>query len=138
KTDENHQVLSFVGWSYTGVGTRGRVRNDGKLRRANNTVIAAGQWLIFRFDDTRMIGRDALPPAGIPGLGDSGGPAFLQTEEGMQLVGVALGQIENDQDLYSQGRYGTLSLYERISSHYAWIQETALSAETALSVKSRP
>ncbi len=120
--DEAGQVLSFLGWGYTGSGTRGRARNDGKFRRAYNTVFTAGQWLEFHFDDPRVSGSNALPLEGIPGLGDSGGPAILETEEfGPVLVGVALGEIANEEEPFSQGRYGSVSLYERVSTHYDWI-----------------
>lgn len=121
-SDEQNQILSMIGWGYTGIGTHGRSDNDGKLRRAQNRVEKADQWLEFLFDDPRMINSAALQMEGVPGLGDSGGPAILETPEGMVLLGVALGEID-DPDTIEQGRYGAVSLYERVSSHYLWIMQ---------------
>lgn len=123
--DEKDQILSLIGWGYTGEGVHGRASNDGKLRRAENSVMFAGKWLEFLFDDPRTLDSPALPLEGVPGLGDSGGPALLDGPEGLVLVGVALGEIDNPTAL-EQGRYGAVSLYERVSSHYQWIMQTML------------
>lgn len=123
-TDEENKVVSFLGWGYTGIGTVGRRGNDGKLRLAQNTVFEAGQWLKFRFDDPRNRDQDVLLLEGVPGLGDSGGPALLETESGLRLLGVALGELEDPQNPdAAQGLYGAIELYERISSHQSWIDE---------------
>ena len=120
--DEMDKVVSFVGWGFTGMGTRGETDNDGKMRRAQNTVMNAGKWLEFIFDDPRDSNSTALPLEGVPGLGDSGGPALMETPQGMMIMGVALGEINNP--LAAQrGGYGTISLYERVSSHYAWMMQ---------------
>ncbi len=118
--DELGKVVSFVGWGFTGMGTPGIMDNDGKMRRAQNTVMNAGKWLEFLFDDPREANSLALPLEGVPGLGDSGGPALIETPRGLMIMGVALGEINNplaDQ----QGAYGSISLYERVSTHYDWI-----------------
>ena len=120
--NEKDQILSLIGWGYTGEGTRGLASNDGKLRRAQNSVMFAGKWLEFVFDDPRALNSPALPLEGVPGLGDSGGPALLETPEGLFLLGVALGEIDNPAE-NDQGRYGAVSLYERISTHYSWIMQ---------------
>ncbi len=121
--DEKDQILSLIGWGYTGEGIHGRASNDGKLRRAENSVMFAGKWLEFMFDDPRATGNQSLPLEGVPGLGDSGGPALLSGPDGPILVGVALGEIDNPAET-EQGRYGAVSLYERVSSHYQWIMQT--------------
>ncbi len=118
--DELDKVVSFVGWGFSGMGTPGIMDNDGKMRRAQNKVMNAGKWLEFVFDDPRETNSTALPLEGIPGLGDSGGPALLETPQGMMIMGVALGEINNP-NAPQQGAYGSISLYERVSTHYAWI-----------------
>ncbi|MBN4075305.1 MAG: hypothetical protein COA71_03960 [SAR86 cluster bacterium] len=120
RRDEIDKVVSLVGWGFTGRGTRGGTTNDGKLRRAQNAVMNAGKWLEFVFDDPRDINSAALQLEGVPGLGDSGGPALLETSEGTMLMGVALGEIDNP-NAAQQGGYGSISLYERVSTHYAWV-----------------
>lgn len=120
-TDEINQVFSLLGWGFTGIGTRGLTSNDGSFRRAENRVVEAAQWLTFLFDDPRQSGNQALALEGVPGLGDSGGPALLETGNGMVLAGIALGELEEGESPPSQGRYGTLQVYERISSHLEWI-----------------
>jgi secreted trypsin-like serine protease len=120
--DEKDKVVSFVGWGFTGKGTEGGTGNDGKLRRAQNTVMNAGKWLEFVFDDPRDADSSALQLEGVPGLGDSGGPALFEGSEGMMLMGVALGEIHNPMAV-QQGGYGSIALYERVSTHYSWVLE---------------
>jgi len=122
ETDEKDQVLLLIGWGYTGEGTHGLSSNDGKMRRAENSVMFAGKWLEFLFDDPRELNSPALPLEGVPGLGDSGGPALIEGVQGPILLGVALGEIDNPTEL-EQGHYGAVSLYERISTHYQWIMQ---------------
>ena len=119
--DEVQQVVSFIGWGYTGTGVSGRRVNDGKMRLAHNTVIDAGQWLLFHFDDPRDSYTRALPLEGIPGLGDSGGPAFLYDGQEALLIGVAVGEMELEGVPGPQGLYGSVEVYERISLHLEWI-----------------
>ena len=57
------------------------------------------------------------------GLGDSGGPALVETAAGVRLAGVAVGQLVNViYDEETQGRYGAIAIYERVSSHLQWIE----------------
>lgn len=121
-TDEQDKVFSLLGWGFTGIGTRGRQGNDGRFRRAENRVSAAGQWLEFLFDDPRQPGNGALDLEGVPGLGDSGGPALLETDEGLVIAGIAVGELEEGESPEFQGLYGTTQIYERVSSHLGWIE----------------
>ena len=122
-SNELGRVYSLMGWGYHGIGTRGYRSNDGRLRRAENRVIASGQWLEFRFDDPREAGSQALTLEGIPGLGDSGSPALLETDDGLVVVGITVGELEEGDAPAHQGLYGTVQLYERISSHLDWIEQ---------------
>jgi len=64
------------------------------------------------------------------GLGDSGGPALITTASGLRLAGVAVGQLLNvGYDEETQGRYGAIAIYERISSHITWIEFVINSSE---------
>jgi hypothetical protein len=119
--NESQQVFSLLGWGFTGIGTLGMSRNDGRFRRAENRVEQADQWLRFRFEDPRVNGNQALELEGVPGLGDSGGPALLETENGFLLAGIALGELEEGDAPSAQGLYGTVQVYERISNHLEWI-----------------
>ena len=118
--DERDKVVTFLGWGFTGEGTKGGTGNDGKMRRAQNTVMNAGKWLEFIFDDPRDNNSTALLLEGVPGLGDSGGPALFETPDGLLLMGVALGEINNPLAA-KQGVYGSISLYERVSTYYSWV-----------------
>lgn len=123
-SNELDLIVSLLGWGYTGIGTLGRQDNDGKLRRAKNTIAIAGQWLQFNFDDPRQQNSRSLPLEGVPGLGDSGGPALLEAEGGLHLVGVAVGEVADSAYVGAkQGRYGATEIYERISSHVDWINQ---------------
>jgi secreted trypsin-like serine protease len=121
KFDEMGQVVYFLGWGYAGTGNSLRRFNDGRLRRAQNTVAAADTQLRFHFDDpTERLSR-AVALEGIPGLGDSGGPAILNAGGNNSLAGVAVGELNQGR---RAGAYGAVVIYERISRHRVWIDET--------------
>ena len=123
EADEQGKPLLLLGWGFSGIGTVGRSGNDGRLRRAYNRVQEAGRFLTFRFDDPREAGQRPLPLEGVPGLGDSGGPALLETGSGLAILGVALGElVDPEAPEAPQGLYGAIEIYERISSHLQWIE----------------
>ena len=122
-TGELAQVMELVGWGFSGIGTVGRQGNDGRFRRAQNQVEEASQWLWFRFDDPRQDNPRALELEGVPGLGDSGGPALWSHEGNWLLSGVAVGELEPENPADSQGRYGAIEIYERVSMHLTWINQ---------------
>lgn len=119
--DELDLVAVLVGWGSTGNGVSGRYRNDGKFRRAQNRVEGVGEWLEFHFDDPRLPDSRALALEGLPGLGDSGGPALFESDGGLVLLGIAVGELERDDLGGRQGLYGATGIYERISRHAEWI-----------------
>lgn len=128
--DEAAHVATLVGWGSTGTGVTGRRHNDGKFRRAENRVDSADQWLQFHFDDPRLPGSDALAQEGVPGLGDSGGPALLETGTGYTLIGIAVGELAREGEDQRQGLYGATGVYERIARHAAWIDGVLNGAAT--------
>jgi len=117
------EVVTLVGWGYFGIGTLGRQYSDGRMRRANNRVTVAERYLRFEFDDPRDREAESLSLEGVPGLGDSGGPAFIENSTGLALAGIAVGQIKgSDFSEETQGKYGAVAIYERVSRHIDWIE----------------
>lgn len=119
---ELDQVATLLGWGFFGIGTTGIQYDDGRFRRADNIVSAASERLRFIFDDPRQLGSRAVELEGMPGLGDSGGPALLRNEHGWELAGVAVGEVDRLPPGDAQGLYGATSVYERVSSHVQWIE----------------
>ncbi len=126
--DELDRVATLLGWGYFGLGTTGIQRDDGRFRQAQNRVSAAQGRLRFDFDDPRLPASRAVELEGLPGLGDSGGPALLETSEGWRLAGVAVGEIAPQEAPPGvQGLYGAIGVYERISGHLDWIDSVVAS-----------
>jgi secreted trypsin-like serine protease len=118
--NEEGKEVSIFGWGYFGLGTIGRQYNDSEFRRAQNRIIEAARRLRIRFEDPRMR---------MPSLGDSGGPSIINLEVEPRLAGVAVGeQIQQGFSEETQGKYGSIAVYERISSHIKWI-ETVIGAK---------
>lgn len=114
--------VTFLGWGSVGMGSSEDRFRDGRLRFARNTVTVANTRLHFDFDDPAPRNSRAIPFEGIPGLGDSGGPALRLDGDVPVLVGVAVGELGG---LERFGRYGAHIIYERISLHADWIVEHA-------------
>src|SRR5690554_2040149 len=125
--DELNQVVTFLGWGYSGIGSTGIRTNDGRLRFAQNTVIRADEQLRFAFDDPSTPDSAAVEFEGIPGLGDSGGPALLESGDQLWLLGVAVGEMDQG---HRQGLYGATVLYERMSLHQHWVEKVVDSFAT--------
>lgn len=122
EVDELGEVITLIGWGYFGLGTTGRQYYDGTKRQAKNRITRVDQRLFSFFDDPRQRNNAALPLEGTLSLGDSGGPAFLETSEGLLLAGVSVGQIEGpDFSEETQGQYGSVAVFERVSLHIDWI-----------------
>jgi secreted trypsin-like serine protease len=59
----------------------------------------------------------------MPGLGDSGGPALIETDTGYRLAGIAVGEVRGeDFSEETQGKYGSVAIYERVTQHIEWIE----------------
>jgi hypothetical protein len=123
ESDELGQIVSIVGWGFFGIGTTGRQYDDGVFRRARNRITQADKRLQIDFEDPRDRHLESLELEGMPALGDSGGPAFIETATGLRLAGIAVGEIEGaDFSEETQGKYGARAVYERLSSHLDWIE----------------
>ncbi len=115
-TDELGKIATFAGRGDFGTGLIGPDQVDGKLRIATNQINQADeQWLVFNFD---------APPnctelEGIPGPGDSGGPALIETEGGWAIAGISSGQKSFN---LGEGHYGVQTYYTRVSTQIDWIE----------------
>lgn len=123
ETNELGAVISLLGWGFFGLGTTGRQYDDGTLRLAQNRITLAESRLQIVFDDPRESTLESLDLEGMPGLGDSGGPAFISTDTGFSLAGITVGEKQGvDFSEETQGKYGSIAIYERISLHIDWIE----------------
>jgi len=122
--DEHNKIVTLLGWGFFGIGTQGIDIDDGQFRVARNTIDSSNHRLRFSFDDPREAGSQAIDLEGLPGLGDSGGPALLATEQGWQIAGIAVGELQREGELpRRQGLYGAVGVYERVSLHADWIDQ---------------
>jgi hypothetical protein len=124
-SDEEGKRITFVGWGETGSGLSGPEGADGRRRGARNVVSSVNHdWIYFLFD-TPPEGDDL---EGISGPGDSGGPALLQADGQLFILGVG-----SSNDDFGQGiptcTYGTTEIYARVSAHREWIEETMKTGE---------
>lgn len=134
-SDEQARVAMLLGWGYFGLGTTGIQHDDGRFRLARNVITSAAQRLRLTFDDPRLPGSQAVELEGIPGLGDSGGPALLETDAGWQIAGIAVGEVASRVAgeaaagaSAAQGLYGAVGIYERVSNHLEWIESVVLAS----------
>lgn len=123
---EMDKIMTFLGWGYTGIGTTGISVDDGRLRFARNTVMQADARLRFEFSNPAVLGSAAVEFEGIPGLGDSGGPALYDDGAQTLLAGIAIGELSDTSTKRRAGRYGAVVVYERISQHLDWIDSALM------------
>jgi trypsin len=120
--DEAGMTLTFVGMGRHGTGLTGPNTDDSTMRGATNRVHKVeGTHLVFRFDAPGD--PEVTPLEGISGDGDSGGPAYLERDGKIYVVGVGSAQDSRPTGK-KLGRYGVLELYPRVSSFAPWIEAT--------------
>lgn len=120
---EPDSIVTLLGWGYFGLGTTGRQYNDGSLRLAMNRITDIDRRFRIRFDDPRDSSGQSLPLEGMPSLGDSGGPALLESENGLFLVGITVGELTADDfSEETQGKYGAVAVYESVVMQLDWIE----------------
>jgi secreted trypsin-like serine protease len=119
---ESDSIVTLLGWGYFGLGTTGRQYNDGSFRLAMNRITEVDRRFRIRFDDPRDSASQALPLEGMPSLGDSGGPALFESEDGLFLVGITVGELTAaDFSEETQGKYGAVAVYESVVAQLDWI-----------------
>jgi hypothetical protein len=117
KQDERGMTVTFVGDGVFGNGKVGLIKNDRIKRAATNAIEDVNEsWIYFNFDRPPQ----ALALEGISGPGDSGGPALIERDSKIFIVGVSSGQ-KNDG---KEGIYGVQEYYARISTNLPWIYQT--------------
>ncbi|MES2590448.1 MAG: trypsin-like serine protease [Bacteroidota bacterium] len=121
KADELGKIITIVGMGDKGTGLTGPLKWDKITRAATNKIEEVGkQWVNFGFDSPESANGTAME--GVSGPGDSGGPAFIDSEGVRYIVGVSSHQT--GQGKYGKGHYGVTEYYSRISSYKDWITET--------------
>lgn len=114
---ETGSMVWFVGRGDTSTGDIGGGAADGNTRAATNTVVSSDAfWLRFVFNGPTDAEVTALE--GISGDGDSGGPALMQTQDGLRVAGLSSYQDNGNQTL---GTYGVDEIYTRVSRYADWI-----------------
>ncbi len=112
-------TIVFVGAGDIGTGETGPAGADGRMRMARNRVtVADDKFLQFEFDAPGS--SSALGLEGISGPGDSGGPAYVERENGVCVVAVSSGQ-DTEATGGAEGKYGVVEFYSRADVQHVWI-----------------
>jgi len=141
-TAEKGEMLTFIGYGYRGAGSKGQ---DTSMDTGNRPAAAEGLiesvvnakeptpktgdagnymgiWLPKEDGslpnplDDDGITEPETPLTGILGSGDSGGPAWIQTENGWAIAGI-------NSDGSGNAAYGDVSWFPRVSHVRDWIKE---------------
>ena len=113
--DELNQLMKLVGYGYTGNGREGIKSRcfPCDLRGADNYVAEANMYhLRFKFNGPED--PDSLLLEGVGGPGDSGGPVYIETEDGRFIAGVSS---------FGGFYYGDHDQYTRVSQELDWMSE---------------
>ena len=101
-------------------GKRGHKKMDKINRAATNKISGVDQrWISFIFDGPNSV--DTTPLEGISGPGDSGGPAYLEKDGVLYVVGVSSHQQLQG---HEEGRYGVREKYTKVSRYQGWLLKT--------------
>lgn len=121
KSPKKGNLLFLAGNGDVGNGKTGPTKKDKKIRVATNTLDSIqGHFISFAFDAPSS--GKATNLEGVPGPGDSGGPAFIK--EGGTLVLAGVSSFEIAENMQQQGRYGVRNFYPNVSLFVDWIAST--------------
>ncbi|MCB0027557.1 MAG: trypsin-like serine protease [Anaerolineales bacterium] len=118
--DEVGQIVSLLGRGDYGDGENGALGADGQLRAATNRVEreeSGSLWLRFDAPDNEHV----TELEGVAGPGDSGGPALLEKDGELFVVGVASFSLSLEQPAPGPGHYGIFDTYTSLARAQAWI-----------------
>ena len=121
-SDEEGATLVLVGRGIHATATEGEPggSTDGLLRRATNVVASTSDlWIEVLFEDPA--GTAAITDLeGVGAAGDSGGPAFLETADGLVIAGLnSFGVPPPGGEI---GHYGASDFSTRVSRYVDWIE----------------
>lgn len=123
KDDEKGQMVVFVGPGMYGDGQTGPQGDDGRMRAAHNVVAdVTDNYVTFKFDAP----PDGVELEGISGPGDSGGPGFIEANDGSFIIGIS--SANDDGGAEGPCRYRSTEHYARVSTALTWIRTTMQSA----------
>lgn len=116
---ELERVVTLVGRGRTGNGRDGLdPERDHHFRRATTRIdLVTDTGLYSVFQDP----ADATELEGAAGPGDSGGPALLRIDDRWRVAGISSASTGVAE--ISDGRYGTLDFYARVSTFVPWIRD---------------
>ena len=115
ENDELGSIMKLTGFGLIGNAVQGLYENcfPCALRGADNEVEEANEYhLRFRFDPPTA--GNSLALEGVGAGGDSGGPAFIETEAGRFVAGVSS---------FGSWEYNAFDNYVRVSKELSWIYE---------------
>ena len=116
RNDELGMPSVFVGRGTFGNGRDGLTRQDDEQRGATNTVDEATEFVLgFTFNSPQT----ATKLEGISSRGDSGGPAFVELNKKLYVIGVSSYQVG---DGHEEGHYGVREYYTKVSTTYPWLE----------------
>ena len=116
KSDEVGKIMKLAGYGHLGNGVDGVTDTcfPCGLHGADNLVFDATDDLLgTKFDNPNA--NESLPLEGVSAPGDSGGPLYIETEDGRFVAGVSS---------HGGTQYGELEGFTRVSTHLDWIKET--------------
>jgi hypothetical protein len=119
-SNELGRKVTIVGRGVHATGLEGEpgATLDRKLRRATNLVSDVnGHWIEVTFEEP---GEDDITDLeGVGAGGDSGGPAFIETDEGFYIAGLnSWGDADRGVRV---GQYGAWDYSTRVSRHLEWL-----------------
>ena len=126
--NERGQVGTIDGFGSTGTGATGADVSTSDKRAGNNVLDFVRSDLIEIDFDNPTFRRDSsygtstpLDLEYLPAQGDSGGGLFIDTPDGVQLVGITSYTAAFDAIIDSD--YGDIAGFVRVASHLDWIEE---------------
>jgi hypothetical protein len=119
-TAEIGKRITIIGMGDVGTGLTGPQKWDKITRGATNKIDGADKnWIWFTFDAPNS--NKVTEMEGISGPGDSGGPALVEKDNALYIVGISSNQEGKG---LKKGTYGVMEYYTRVSSYYSWLLKT--------------
>lgn len=119
-TTEIGKMINIIGMGDVGTGLTGPQKMDKITRGATNTIEGTDKnWIWFKFDAPNT--NKVTEMEGISGPGDSGGPALVEKDNALYIVGISSNQKSKG---LKKGTYGVMEYYTRVSSYYDWLVTT--------------